>query len=107
MVFLSSQVDVRGVRFPDELRRPAGGRGPGSQSGRGGEPLVQDAGPRRVQVAAATAAARPVLHLYGLPAEISVTQSLAELTVMNYSNNDEPTMTQNKSIGVALISQRT
>lgn len=73
MGFLSSQVDVRGVGFLGEQRRPAGGCGPGSQSGRGGEPLVQDAGPRRVQVAAATAAATPALRLCKLPAEVSVT----------------------------------
>lgn len=75
MVLLASQVDVRGVGFPGEQRRPAGGCGPCSQSGRRGEPLVQDVGPRRVQVAAATAAAAPVLHLYRLPAEVSVAES--------------------------------
>lgn len=69
------QVDVWGVGFRGEQRRPAGGRGPGSQSGRSGEPLVQDARPRRVQVAAAAAAAAtPVQHLYWLPAEVSVMQ---------------------------------
>lgn len=74
MVFLSSQVDVWGVGFPGEQRLPAGGCGPSSQSGRGGEPLVQDSGLRRVQVAATSAAATPVLHLYRLPAEVSVAQ---------------------------------
>lgn len=68
-----SQVDVRGVGFPGEQRRPAGGRGPGPQSGRCSEPLVQDARPWRVQVAAAAVAAA-ALHLRRLPAEVSVPQ---------------------------------
>lgn len=112
MVFISSQVDVRGVGFLGEQRRPAGGCGPGSQSGRGGEPLVQDSGPWRIQVAAATAAATPVLHLYRLPAEVSVTQrnmvwpgSLWGFCCCAADNcNDK----NNKaSIGVVPISQRT